>query len=168
MTTSPQLEAARTAFAHRAWTAAAQAFAAADAVSPLGSADLDMAGLAWHLIGDDDASTAILVRAHQAALADGETQHAARVAFWLGMTSVQRGDMAVAGGWLSRAGRLVEESGADSVEAGYLLIPQAIRIGNEGDAATALALWEQAAEIADRFHARRTSLRSRGWDGETR
>ena len=84
MTTDSHLEAARAAFARREWTAAAQAFAAADEASPLASADLDMAGLARHLIGDDDAAFAILARAHQAALAGGETLHAARVAFWPG------------------------------------------------------------------------------------
>jgi DNA-binding CsgD family transcriptional regulator/tetratricopeptide (TPR) repeat protein len=152
MTTDTHLETARTAFARHEWTAAAQAFAAADEASPLGSADLDMAGLARHLIGDDDAAVAILARAHQAALASGETLHAARVAFWLGMMSADRGDVAVAGGWLSRASRLVEESGTDSVEAGYLLIPQALRSFNEGDSATAFGLYEQAAEVADRFH----------------
>ena len=152
MTTRTHLETARAAFARHEWTAAAEAFSAADAASPLGSAaDLDMAGLARHLIGDDDAAVAILVRAHQASLAGGDALHAARIAFWLGMMSANRGDAAVAGGWLSRAARLVAENGTDSVEAGYLLIPQAIRTSDEGDPATAFALWEQAAEIADRF-----------------
>ncbi len=152
MTTGTQVETARAAFERHEWTIAAQAFAAADAASPLGSADLDMAGLARHLIGDDETAVAILARAHQAALADGEKLHAARVAFWLGMMSADAGDFAVAGGWLSRAGRLVEESGTDSVEAGYLLVPQALRSSNEGDPATALGLYVRAAEIADRFN----------------
>ena len=129
MTNDADLEFARAAFARRAWTAAAQAFAAADEASPLGSADLDMAGLAHHLIGDDEVAMAILARAHQAALAGGDTLHAARLAFWAGMMSAQRGQGTVAGGWMSRAARLVEESGTDSVEAGYLLIPQATPAG---------------------------------------
>ncbi len=151
MATDTHLAIARAAFTRQEWTAAARAFAAADEASPLESADLDMAGLARHLIGDDDASVAILVRAHRAALDGGDPLHAARVAFWLGMMSADRGDMAVAGGWLSRAGRLVDESGEDSVEAGYLLFPQALQIFNAGDPATAMGLYEQAAEIADRF-----------------
>lgn len=151
MTTGTDVETARAAFERHEWTIAAQAFAAADAASPLGSLDLDRAGLAHHLIGDDDAAVVILIRAHQSALAAGDTLHAARVAFWLGMMSGDRGDFAVAGGWLSRAGRLVEESGTDSVEAGYLLIPQALQIFSSGDPATALGLYEQAAEVAERF-----------------
>ena len=75
MVTDTHLETARAAFARHEWTAAAEAFAAADEASPLESGDLDMAGLARHLIGDDDAAVAILTRAHQAALAGGE--HAA-------------------------------------------------------------------------------------------
>ncbi len=35
--------------------------------------------------------------------------------------------MAVAGGWLARAARIVEENGLDSVVSGYLLIPEALR-----------------------------------------
>jgi DNA-binding CsgD family transcriptional regulator len=149
MAPDSNLEAARAAFARREWTAAAHAFAVADAARALGPADLDMAGLSRHLIGDDDAALAILARAHQGAVAGGDLLHAARLAFWAGMMSALRGDTAVAGGWLSRAGRLVEESGADSVEAGWLLIPQALRTADEP--ATALAMYEEAARIAGRF-----------------
>src|SRR4051812_30293672 len=60
MAPDSNLEAARAAFARREWTAAAHAFAAADAARALGPADLDMAGLSRHLIGDDDAALAIL------------------------------------------------------------------------------------------------------------
>ena len=76
---------------------------------------------------------------------------AANQAFWLGMFHINRGEMAVAGGWLGRAARLVEESGADCVEAGYLLVPQGLGKLDAGDPAAALDTFERAAAIAERF-----------------
>ena len=144
------LQLAHAAFERREWTAAASAFADADRTRPLDAADLARSGLASHLIGNDDTAEAMLVRAHQAALAAGEAPFAARMAFYLGMMIANRGDMAVAGGWLSRAHRVLEESGADAVERGYILLPQAIQAVDE-DPRTALALFEQAAGFAERF-----------------
>ena len=75
---------------------------------------------------------------------------------------MQRGEMAQAGGWLARAARLIEETGYDGVERGRLLIPEALRALMSGDAATALATFEQVAAIADRFGDPRPRRR---WDG---
>ena len=62
-----------------------------------------------------------------------------------------RGDFAVAGGWLARAQRVVEENHLDSVVSGYLLVPQALRLLDEGSPSAAFMLFEQAATIAERF-----------------
>jgi DNA-binding CsgD family transcriptional regulator len=144
------LEPARTALDSRAWTAAAKAFAAADGVIPLGPVDLARAGLVHHLIGEDERAEAWLLRAHQAAVAGGETLFAARTGYWLGMLTLERGDFAVAGGWLARAQRLVEESGVDCAERGYLMLPEAIQLV-DSDPRAALARFEEAAAIAERF-----------------
>src|SRR4051812_30060830 len=143
MTPATDLDLARAAFSRREWTAASRAYAAADRDAGLGPDDLATAGLVCHLIGDDDTAQALLVRSHHAALAEGQPTSAARVAYHLGMMTAARGDFAVAGGWLSRAQRLVDESGVDSVERGYLLLPQAIQLVDE-DPAAALARFEEA------------------------
>ena len=69
------------------------------------------------------------------------------------MMLANRGEFAVAGGWLAQgADALVDEHGLDTVVSGYLLVPQALRTLDEGDAEAAFALFEQAAAIAERFH----------------
>jgi DNA-binding CsgD family transcriptional regulator len=72
------------------------------------------------------------------------------MAFYLGMVVAERGDFAVAGGWLSRAQRLVDDAGVDSIERGYLLMPGAIQLVDT-DPAAALARFEEAAAIAEKF-----------------
>ena len=145
------LERARGAFRRRAWTAAADAFAAADRVAALDLEDLESAGLAHHLVGDDEGAIALLTRAHETALAGAMVDRAARNAFWLGMMVLQRGDFAVAGGWLARAARLVDEAGIDCVERGFLIVPRALQAMDAGDLAGACALFADAAAIAGRF-----------------
>ena len=64
---------------------------------------------------------------------------------------LQRGEMAQAGGWLARAGRLIEQSGYDGPERGRLLIPDGLRSLMSGDPLGALATFEEIAAIAERF-----------------
>jgi DNA-binding CsgD family transcriptional regulator len=142
---------AREAFVRHAWTEAYDAFLAADRVTPLPAADLEQTGVAAHLIGNDDDAIELWGRAHREAADAGDIIGAARHAFWLGMTLVQRGDMAVGGGWLARAARLVEESGLDCVEGGYVLVPRGLRQLDGGDPAGAFATFEHVASIAQRF-----------------
>ena len=101
-----------------------------------------------YLVGDDDASDRAWEAAHREALAAGDPAEAARLAFWLGLCLLLRGQMAQAAGWLGRAESLV--SGVDCPAAGYLLVPAALdALGS--DPATALDLTVRATEIADRF-----------------
>ena len=151
MTTLDPIDRARAAFARQAWTEAYEAFRAVDRETPLAAADLEHAGLAAHLLGNDDDATALWGRAHQASMAAGDVTRAARQAFWQGMFHINRGEMAVGGGWLGRAARLVEESGLDCVERGYILIPQAMGLLDSGDATGAFEVFERAAAIAKRF-----------------
>lgn len=148
--TTTELELARAAFDRHDWTAAVHAYAAADAARPLGPQDLGQAGLAAHLIGDEDGATGLLTRAHGAAL-DDDPAFAALMAYWLAMMLANRGEMAVAGGWLARAQHLVEEHRLDTVVNGYLCVPQALRLLDERDPAGALALFQEAAACAERF-----------------
>jgi DNA-binding CsgD family transcriptional regulator len=151
MTTPDDIERARIAFAQRAWTEAYDAFLAADRTAPLELADLEHVAMTAQLLGNDDAAAELLGRAHQQAIEAGDVVGAARQAFRLGMMLANRGDMAVAGGWLGRAARLVEESGIDCVERGYVMVPDGLRLLDAGDPAAAFAIFDRAAEIADRF-----------------
>ena len=149
--TDELLEAGRAAFARRAWTEALEAFREAEREEPLAYSDLERAGLAAHLTGDDDASVDLASRAYHEALRSGDVPRAARFAFWIGMMRLQGGELAVAGGWLGRASRLVEEDDVDCVERGYLLVPRGLQALDARDPAAALAFFERAAAYAERF-----------------
>jgi DNA-binding CsgD family transcriptional regulator len=151
MNATTALDRARRAFARRAWSEAFEAFQSAGEGEPLPLADLESAGLAATLTGHDDAAVDLLSRAHHEALRTGDPPRAALLAFWIGMLRLQRGDMAVAGGWLGRASRLVEEAEIDCVERGYLRIPRGLQALDERDPPRALALFEEAADYALRF-----------------
>jgi DNA-binding CsgD family transcriptional regulator len=145
------LDRGRDAYARQAWSEAFDQLSAADDDSALDPDDLERLGLAAALIGKDDVTTAVGVRTYDAFVGNGELPRAARCAFWLGMRLLERGEMAQGGGWLARAQRLVEEIGPDCVERGFLLAPAGIQSLTQGDGATAAALFEQAAQIADRY-----------------
>jgi DNA-binding CsgD family transcriptional regulator len=142
---------ARESFARQAWNDAYQRLAAADVDGVLASGDLERLALAAHLSGRPDESTAAGARAHLEAVREGDVERGVRCAIALGMQLLQRGEMAQAGGWLARAGRLIEETGYDGVERGSILVPQALQALMSGDAPTALATFEQVASIGDRF-----------------
>ena len=63
----------------------------------------------------------------------GDLLGAAAAAHWAGMQRVVAGDVAIGGGWLARAARLVEEDGTDSVPAGFLRISQAFETAAAGE-----------------------------------
>lgn len=89
----------------RARNRAHEAFCRADALHPLDAEYLQT-----------------LERAHQAHLAVGACTRGARVACWLGLRQLLRGEVALANGWLGRAQRLVEHQGGDCAERGYLAL----------------------------------------------
>ncbi len=151
MTTEDAIERGRAAFDRHAWIEAHDAFQAADGGSALGFADLERAGLVAHLIGNDDQAVGLMGRAHHEALRTGDVPGAARMAFRVGMVLAGRGDTAVAGGWLARAARLVEESGLDCVERGWVLVPHGLQQLEGGDPAAAFATFDRIAGIAERF-----------------
>jgi hypothetical protein len=105
--------------------------------------------MAAYLIGKDDAAIAGLERAHLAFLDQGEVGRAVRCAFWVGIFLFLRGRHAEGGGWLGRAGRLLEPA-PDTVERGYLLIPGALQALQSGDPSTAHEVFREAAGITRR------------------
>jgi hypothetical protein len=145
---TPALESAREAFALRAWTQALEAFASADRLE---RADHERMAIAAYLAGADERCERAWEAAYHAALDDGQAAEAARCAFWLGLCLMLRGQMARAGGWLSRTESLVAETGVDCAASGYLLIPAVLGALEGGDAAGARDLAVRAIETGRRF-----------------
>jgi DNA-binding NarL/FixJ family response regulator len=150
MSRARALDRGRESLRNQAWGDAFSQLSAADREAMLEPADLEGLAHAAHLTGRETASADLLARAHQGFLSRGETQRAARCAFWLGFRALINGELAQAGGWFSRADRLLDGQ-PGCVEKGYLLLPVGYRAFYEGDAATAYKTFSQAATIGNRF-----------------
>jgi DNA-binding CsgD family transcriptional regulator len=151
VTSANALHRSREAYESRAWSEAHALLSAADRKAPLCAEDLERLAVAAYLIGRNDDSDEAFVRAYHDHLAAGIRARAARCAFWLGFGLLNRGEMARGGGWLARAGRLLDEHGQDCVEKGYVLMPNGIQAVVSGDAAGALITFRRVAEVAERF-----------------
>lgn len=149
--TTETIDRAREAFSRQAWAEAFAVMTEADATASLSFADLEILGTAAYMLGRSTDSADVLERAYHQALREGDVAGAARSCFWLGFGLVDRGEHARGGGWLARAGRLLEEDGTARVEHGYLLLPRALGSLGEGAAADAYETFEEVAAIARRF-----------------
>ncbi len=138
----------RRAFERQAWSQAYTLFTSDEA---LVAADLERLAVAAHLVGRDVESAAAWERAYKAHLRDGKVDAAARCAFWLGMGLLLRGELAKAGGWLSRGERLVEEAVHDCAAHGLLLVPVALEALNGGDPARAAVIAHEVIDVGRRF-----------------
>jgi serine/threonine protein kinase len=167
MTTADTLEQGRDSFRRRDWTDAYARLSAADGVDALGPDDLEWLATAAYLTGRDSESTDLWTRAHQEFLARGNPARAARSALWLAFGLLARGNMAPAGGWLARAGRVLD-SGGDCVEQGFLLALNAIPTMFGGNPAGALEMFGRAAEIGDRFRDANVATLARMGEGDCR
>jgi DNA-binding CsgD family transcriptional regulator len=116
----------------------------------LSAEDLELLALSAYMIGDDDAYLMALERAHHARFEAGESQLAARCAFWVGLRLAFRGEMGPATGWFARAQRLVESEGSDCAERGWLLLPVAEQQAIAGDLDAAYNAAARAAAIGER------------------
>ena len=141
----------RESFGGRAWADACIHLKAADADRPLTVDDLERLATAGYLTGQDEVSEDAWTRAHQECVAREDVPRAVRCAFWLALGLMLRGEMARAGGWLSRAQRLLEDDPQDCVEAGYLLVPAGLHGIASGDPAGGHATFVRAAETGHRF-----------------
>lgn len=148
------VERGREAFGRQAWTEAYDALtavaAAGERAEPLDAEDLERLAVAAYLVGRDDESAQAWEAAHHACLQLEDPDRAALCAFWLGLSLMLRGEMARAGGWLARAGRLVESRASDCAARGYLLVPAGLHAINNGEPATAHGQFIEAGEIATR------------------
>lgn len=131
------------------WAEAYRALAAAEQSAALAGDDIELLATAAFLLGHLEDSLQALQRAQQAHAAAGTPRRAARCLFWLGFTLLMNGDIAQAGGWLARAGRLLGHE-QECAEQGLLLLPLVVRAIAEGDHADAVSVAARAAEIGTR------------------
>ena len=144
------LDLGRESFRNKAWGTAYSQLSAADRESALEPDPLVELAQSALLVGRDSEGADYLIRAHQGFNAKGNNRSAARCAFWLGFNALLNGEVATAGGWLSRANRLLAEH-PDCVERGYLLLPIAMTSFHARDAVTAYETFVQAGAIGQRF-----------------
>jgi len=165
--TNKDLDHGRDLYSKRAWGDAYARLAEVDRVRPLGAEDLARLAIAAFLIGKDAECADAGARAYEQALRDGDPARAARYAYHNGMHSLGLGTFAEGLGWLGRAARVLDEAGLDTVERGYLIIPQAVRVSGEGDYGAAHAMFTEAGVIAERFADDELKSMARYGRGET-
>ncbi|HEV8683219.1 MAG TPA: helix-turn-helix transcriptional regulator [Actinomycetota bacterium] len=141
----------RAAFGRQAWGDAYRQLSSADREEPLQLNDLENLAIASYLAGKDADSEETWTRAHQESLRLGDWSRAARCAFWLGITLMNRSERAKGGGWLARAQRVLDDSQHDCTERGWLLIPLGVRLYHQGDFEGSRAASASAGEIGASF-----------------
>jgi ATP/maltotriose-dependent transcriptional regulator MalT len=151
MTTATERDLARAAYDRRAWSEVVQRLEAAETAGDLEPGDAERLGIAHQMLGRPDLAIGAWERGHKHAVAAGATIAAARFALLIALTFGERGEVAQAGGWHARAGRLLEQVDGDCVERGYFLVPIGLQAMAEGDPTRALGLFEEIAAIAERI-----------------
>jgi DNA-binding CsgD family transcriptional regulator len=146
---------ARAAFDRREWGNAYRGLAQLAVDGHLSVDDLDRLATAAYLTGRDEEAFDLWTRAHQDSIAGGDVTRAvefgARLAAVLGF----KGDIGRASGWAERTRRLVDETGLDCVETGYLDHAAATcRVFETGDFAGASTQFARARKVGQRFRDR--------------
>jgi DNA-binding NarL/FixJ family response regulator len=117
---TPLLDEARAAFSRRDWVRACNCFSAVREQTSLSADDLFALGDSAWWLGILDTSRDAFEHAYGAYLGEGRPAQAAMAALNIAYTLSLRGEGALASGWLSRAGRLLQEV-PECAEHGYLL-----------------------------------------------
>ncbi len=151
MSATDTLARGRAALERQAWAEAFTCLSEADRDRPLAPDVLVELALAAGLTGHDEESLAVWARAHEQFLGRGDTPAAAYCAIWLCMRLNYLREYVRAGAWLARAQSILDETNADCVECGLVLIPRALQALDARDFAAASALFDQAREIGERF-----------------
>ncbi len=128
------------------WAAARDSFGAAETPE-------DLEGLAWAAwwLDDEPATFAAREQAHRGYRDAGDAAGAARTATWLAIDELDfHGASTVAGGWLQRAGRLLEPLGP-CPEHGWLDFQEGYIAHLDGDTEMARSLAVRAAEVGRRL-----------------
>jgi DNA-binding CsgD family transcriptional regulator len=141
------LDRGRESFGRQEWGDAYAQLSAAGRQVSLEPDDLERLAVAAYLAGRDADSEEAWAGAHHQSLAVADWGRAARCAFWLGITLINRMEPARGGGWLARAQRVLDDAQHECVERGWLLVPMALRQYHLGDFVGSAATWAEAANI---------------------
>src|SRR5680860_545550 len=145
------LHRAREAYERRDWLSAYRTLSDLDE-SELTAGDFTALATTAYLLGRRNDCVQASQRAYQVNAEQGELLAAARSALWLAMVLFEGGEAAIAGGWMERARRLLDEVEGDVVDRGYLL--QLLAYGHiiRGEFAPAAATVAQVTDYGRRFH----------------
>src|SRR5262245_57632369 len=147
----------------RNWASEHAELVARDRREPLDPPGLERLGNLAFLLGRETESTDIYTRAHNLALERGNARQAARCAVWISFAMLGQRELTRAGGWAARAKRLLDESGEQCAECGYVLLPVAVQHGASGDFVNGESTFAAAERIGERFGDRDlTSLARQG------
>jgi DNA-binding CsgD family transcriptional regulator len=141
------LDRGRESFRRQEWGDAYAQLSAAGRQASLEPDDLERLAVAAYLAGRDADSEEAWTRAHHQSLVVADWGRAARCAFWLGITLINRMEPARGGGWLARAQRVLDDAKHECVERGFLLVPVALRQYHIGDFVGSATTWAEAANI---------------------
>jgi class 3 adenylate cyclase len=152
------LEAGREALRRHDWTGGYELLRRADESGELEPEDLLLLGEAAMWVGQMDMVGAYFERAYRGYLQEGQTLRAAFVATWIAHNQKNNLQMSVAGGWMSRAKRLLDLED-EAAEHGYWALQKSLDELNAGNFAEALRLAKKAEELGSRFGDRNLEIR---------
>jgi ATP/maltotriose-dependent transcriptional regulator MalT len=146
--TIDELLQARDAFNRRDW---ALAFDRLRGSGDLGPEDTMALATSAYLLGNVDEAVRALQAGYQDRIRNGDSLGAVRFASWLGLLLNVRGEVAVGGGWVARAQRLLDTEPEDIVERGYRLAHEFYQHLGRGDFARAGETAVHIVETGRRF-----------------
>jgi len=146
--TIDELLQARDAFNRRDWALAFDRLRGSGDLSP---EDTMALATSAYLLGNVDEAVRALQAGYQDRIRNGDSLGAVRFASWLGLLLNVRGEVAVGGGWVARAQRLLEAEPEDIVERGYLLAHEFYQHLGRGDFARAGETAVHIVETGRRF-----------------
>jgi DNA-binding winged helix-turn-helix (wHTH) protein len=143
------LAAARRATEGQRWAEAADGFAAQDGLASLSGADLSRWALALQCLGRPSAAIPVLMRAIATHTRNDDPEAAAIDATALSAVHLERGEVAVAAGWLSQAAGLLADR-PETAATGCVLWMRSRLTATEGYPEKAVELAAEAHEIGRR------------------
>jgi DNA-binding CsgD family transcriptional regulator len=146
--TIDELLQAREAFDRRDWALAFDGLRRSGDLSP---EDTMALATSAYLMGNVDEAVRALQAGYQDRIRNGDSLGAARSALWLGLVLNVRGEVAVGGGWVARAQRLLETEPEDVVERGFLLVHEFFQHLGRGDFVRAGDTAARVVEAGRRF-----------------
>jgi len=142
------IQAGREAVQRHAWSEAYDLLSAADAT--LGPEDVELLAEAAYWSGRLEEALKVRERAYKARRDAGDVHRAAGIALRLAVDHISRGAMAIAGGWLAKGERLLEDE-PESLEHGQAALARSMHAHMLGKLDESLAEAERAFEIGKRF-----------------